>query len=84
MHPHPDKAHIMRTYRRHIMASKRKFGSARSLIHYRAFLQEYISCKSFCAPLRVALQCPHGYEIGNGWHCTTCLSSPAQRQGDAK
>lgn len=45
MHPHPDKAHIMRTYRRHILASKRKFGTARGLVHYKAFMQEYLACK---------------------------------------
>lgn len=45
MHPHPDKAHLMRTYRRHIMSCKKRWGSARGLIHYRRMLNEYLECK---------------------------------------
>jgi hypothetical protein len=35
----------MRTYRRHILACKKKWGTARGLIHYRTFIQEYLECK---------------------------------------
>lgn len=45
MHPHPDKRHVMKQYRRHIMSSKKKFGSARCLIHYRRFIDAYLECK---------------------------------------
>lgn len=44
-HPHPSPAHVMRCYRRHILGSKLKFGSARSLIHYRAIVGEYLAAK---------------------------------------
>jgi hypothetical protein len=44
-HPHPDKRHVMTVYRRHILGSKRKWGTARGLIHYRALLAEYLACK---------------------------------------
>jgi hypothetical protein len=45
MHPHPDQAHIMRTYRRHILASKKKWGTARGLVHYRRFVDDYLDAK---------------------------------------
>lgn len=35
----------MVTYRHYLIGCKRKFGSARSLIHYRALLAEYLSAK---------------------------------------
>ena len=41
MHPHPDKVHVRRTYRKHILGSKRKWGTARGLIHYRALIDIY-------------------------------------------
>jgi hypothetical protein len=44
-HPHPDSAHIMRTYRRHILACKRKWSTARGLIHYTGFVQTYLWAK---------------------------------------
>jgi hypothetical protein len=45
MHPHPNKAHVVSQYRRHILSSKRKFGSARALIHYRQILETYLWAK---------------------------------------
>jgi hypothetical protein len=45
MHPHPDKRHVMGQYRRHILSAKKKFGSARSLIHYRRIVETYLDCK---------------------------------------
>lgn len=45
MHPHPDKLHVVKCYRGHILGSKRKWGSARSLIHYRRLITEYLECK---------------------------------------
>lgn len=44
-HPHPDPRHVMRTYRKHILATKKKFGSARALMHYLQFVQTYLHCK---------------------------------------
>lgn len=44
-HPHPDPAHVMRVYRRHILSIKRKRGSARALLHYQQFVQTYLHCK---------------------------------------
>jgi hypothetical protein len=44
-HPHPDKLHVRARYRRHIMDCKKRWGSARSLIHYRQFIQIYLRTK---------------------------------------
>jgi len=44
-HPHPDPRHVMRRYRAHILGTKRKKGSARALIHYRAIVLEYLAAK---------------------------------------
>lgn len=44
-HPHPNPAHVMRVYRGHILGSKRRWGSARGLLHYRRYLQTYLHCK---------------------------------------
>lgn len=35
----------MRCYRGHMLGCKRKWGTARGLIHYRALVREYLSCK---------------------------------------
>lgn len=35
----------MTQYRRHLLGCKRKWGTARGLIHYRALLSEYLSAK---------------------------------------
>ena len=45
VHPHPSRKHIMVTYRRHVMSSKRKYGTARCLVHYRGFVNEYLEAK---------------------------------------
>ena len=44
-HPHPDPAHVMRQYRRHVLHFKRRYGTARSLIHYRKFVDTYLAAK---------------------------------------
>lgn len=44
-HPHPDKLHVVRAYRRYILDRKRKWSSARGLIHYRAIVETYLACK---------------------------------------
>ena len=44
-HPHPDPGHVAARYRTHIMACKRKWGTARGLIHYRAIVGEYLAAK---------------------------------------
>lgn len=41
-HPHPDKLHVRRRYRRHILDCKKKWGSARGLLHYRNFVETYL------------------------------------------
>jgi len=46
MYDHPgDAEHVLRIYRRHIVHSKRKFGSARALIHYQGFVDTYLAAK---------------------------------------
>lgn len=44
-HPHPDPAHVMHCYRRHILGCKKRWGTARGLIHYRAMVQTYLAAK---------------------------------------
>jgi hypothetical protein len=44
-HPHPDPAHVMRCYRGYLVKAKRQRGGCRSLFHYRAILQTYLSAK---------------------------------------
>lgn len=45
MHPHPDPAHVMRTYRQYILDRKKKWSSARGLIHYRQIVDTYLWAK---------------------------------------
>lgn len=44
-HPHPSPDWVMRRYRGHILGSKRKWGYARGLIHYRRLIDEYLAAK---------------------------------------
>lgn len=52
-HPHPSREHVMRSYRRYLIGEKRyaaKQGrsfrrGARSLIHYREYISEYLEAK---------------------------------------
>lgn len=44
-HPHPNSRHVMTVYRGHILGSKRKWRTARGLIHYRAIVGEYLAAK---------------------------------------
>ena len=44
-HPHPDKRHVMRQMRRYILATKKSFGTARSLVHYRDIIATYKEAK---------------------------------------
>ena len=44
-HPHPSRRHVMECYRGHILGCKRKWGTARGLIHYRAIVAEYLAAK---------------------------------------
>lgn len=44
-HPHPDPRHVARMYRKHLLGCKRKYGSARGLIHYTQYIQTYLHCK---------------------------------------
>ena len=36
---------VMTQYRRHILSSKKRWSSARSLVHYRGFIQSYLWAK---------------------------------------
>lgn len=47
-HPHPDPCHVMRTYRRYLLAAKRKFGSNKGLIHRRGLIETYLAAKEEC------------------------------------
>jgi hypothetical protein len=44
-HPHPSPHHVMVTYRKFLLGTKKRNGSARSLVHYRGLLQEYLAAK---------------------------------------
>lgn len=46
IHPHPDKRHVMRTYRHYILGVKRKLGTARGLGHYRELVDTYRTAKA--------------------------------------
>ena len=45
-HSHPDPAHVMRCYRKHILGCKRSWGTARGLVNYRALLATYLAAKA--------------------------------------
>jgi len=47
-HPHPDKAHVVRSVRRYLVGVKRKVGTARGLGHYHALVQTYVTAKRVC------------------------------------
>jgi hypothetical protein len=44
-HPHPDKLHVLKAMRRHILGAKKSFGTARSLVHYHELLETYLTAK---------------------------------------
>jgi hypothetical protein len=44
-HPHPDKLHVIKCVRTYILGNKRKFGTARSLVHHRDLIQTYLTAK---------------------------------------
>lgn len=53
-HSHPDRRHVMTSYRQYIIGEKRKAGGrdprafrrgARSLLHYRDYVDEYLEAK---------------------------------------
>lgn len=45
-HPHPDKNHLIRVYRRYILGIKKKIGTARGLFHYSSIIATYRKAKS--------------------------------------
>ena len=47
-HPHQSPRHVMQRYRAHILGSKRKWGTARGLVHYRDYLRTYLIAKWLC------------------------------------
>ena len=44
-HPHSSRHHIMVAYRRFILGCKKKYGTARSQVHYHDLLCEYLEAK---------------------------------------
>jgi len=44
-HPHPNPQHIVTCYRKYILSCKRKFGTARSQVHYRELIETYVLAK---------------------------------------
>jgi hypothetical protein len=44
-HPHPDKQHVVLCYRKFILSCKRKFGTARSQVHYLDIMRTYLRAK---------------------------------------
>jgi len=40
-----DPRHVMVAYRQYILGCKKKWGSARSLVHYREIIEEYCRAK---------------------------------------
>lgn len=55
-HPHPQPAHVMRSYRKFLVGQKRvwmasgKAGNRclRGLIHYRGYVDQYLAAKRLC------------------------------------
>ena len=41
IHPHSDKRHVMVSMRRYILGVKKKFGTARGLMHYAGIISTY-------------------------------------------
>lgn len=44
-HPHDDPQHIVSIYRGYILGFKRKYGTARSQVHYRDLMATYVLAK---------------------------------------
>ena len=44
-HPNPNKLFILQIYRRYLLAFKKKNGTARSLVHYKDYVQSYLTAK---------------------------------------
>jgi hypothetical protein len=44
-HPHPDKQHVVLCYRKFLLSCKRKFGTARSQVHYLDIVRTYLRAK---------------------------------------
>lgn len=44
-HPHPDKWHVLNAYRHFILGCKIAFGTARSQVHYKQYIQVYLQAK---------------------------------------
>jgi hypothetical protein len=55
-HPHKNPAHVMIRYRRHIMSCKKKWSSARGLIHYKEFIREYLAAKHLYLSVKRSLK----------------------------
>jgi len=59
-HPHPNKRHVMTTYRTYLLGVKRKIGTARGLYFYRQLVDTYLTAKrsvtkeALCHGLRMA------------------------------
>ncbi len=63
-HPHPDPLHVIRSYRKYLIGQKRVWMSQnprakrclRGLIHYRAYLDEYLAGKRLVMTRRRLLE----------------------------
>ena len=44
-HPHPDKQHVIRQVRRYLLSAKKRFGTARGLVHYNDLIATYLTVK---------------------------------------
>lgn len=45
VHPHHNKAHLVSQYRKHILSCKRRWSTARGLVHYRKIVATYLWAK---------------------------------------
>jgi hypothetical protein len=45
VHPHPSRRYVMEVYRQFILGTKKRYGTARSQVHYRDFIAEYLEAK---------------------------------------
>lgn len=43
--PEEEALHVMTAYRHYLLGCKKKWGVARSLVHYKKLLQIYLECK---------------------------------------
>ena len=62
-----DPGIVMAAYRRHVLSSKRSWGSARGLVHYRDFVAAYLFAK------HLYLHWRKDAPVGPARYCTPCV-----------